>query len=85
MFGFVAPELRFRRTLTGLTHSFSVLVGPINHIKHLLSKERLPFSLVYFGSLGLTLYFSIGVCVSTFMKSGNYSHPDISSIRILVR
>jgi len=39
---------------------FSVLVGPINHIKHLLSKERVPFSLMYFSSLGLTLYFSLG-------------------------
>jgi len=39
---------------------FSVLIGPINHIKHLVSKERLPFSLVYFASLGLTLYFSLG-------------------------
>ncbi|KZT24941.1 ER-to-golgi vesicle protein transport Sft2 [Neolentinus lepideus HHB14362 ss-1] len=39
---------------------FSVLVGPINHVKHLLSKERLPFSLAYFSSLGLTLYFSLG-------------------------
>ncbi|KIM41895.1 hypothetical protein M413DRAFT_410318 [Hebeloma cylindrosporum] len=25
---------------------FSVLIGPINHIKHLISKERLPFSAV---------------------------------------
>ncbi|KAF8154001.1 Got1/Sft2-like family-domain-containing protein [Crassisporium funariophilum] len=39
---------------------FSVLIGPINHFKHLISKERLPFSLVYFVSLGLTLYFSLG-------------------------
>ncbi|KAF9463320.1 Got1/Sft2-like family-domain-containing protein [Collybia nuda] len=39
---------------------FSVLIGPINHIKHLLSKDRLPFSLTYFSSLGLTLYFSLG-------------------------
>ncbi|KAF9445986.1 SFT2-domain-containing protein [Macrolepiota fuliginosa MF-IS2] len=39
---------------------FSVLIGPINHVKHLVSKERLPFSLVYLGSLGLTLYFSLG-------------------------
>ncbi|KAF5345827.1 hypothetical protein D9756_010890 [Leucocoprinus leucothites] len=39
---------------------FSVLIGPINHIKHLVSKERLPFSLVYLGSLGLTLYFALG-------------------------
>ncbi|KZP30069.1 ER-to-golgi vesicle protein transport Sft2 [Athelia psychrophila] len=39
---------------------FSVLIGPVNHIKHLVSKERLPFSFVYFSSLGLTLYFSLG-------------------------
>ncbi|KAI6101740.1 ER-to-golgi vesicle protein transport Sft2 [Pisolithus croceorrhizus] len=39
---------------------FSILIGPINHIKHLLSQERLPFSVVYFSSLGLTLYFSLG-------------------------
>ncbi|EGO02852.1 hypothetical protein SERLA73DRAFT_47666 [Serpula lacrymans var. lacrymans S7.3] len=39
---------------------FSVLIGPINHVKHLISKERLPFSFVYFTSLGLTLYFSLG-------------------------
>ncbi|PIL25882.1 hypothetical protein GSI_11635 [Ganoderma sinense ZZ0214-1] len=39
---------------------FSVLIGPINHIKHLVSKERLPFSIAYLTSLGLTLYFSLG-------------------------
>ncbi|TFK47234.1 ER-to-golgi vesicle protein transport Sft2 [Heliocybe sulcata] len=39
---------------------FSVLIGPINHIKHLISRERLPFTLAYFSSLGLTLYFSLG-------------------------
>ncbi|KAF8878282.1 ER-to-golgi vesicle protein transport Sft2 [Gymnopilus junonius] len=39
---------------------FAVLIGPINHLKHLVSRERLPFSAVYFGSLGLTLYFSLG-------------------------
>ncbi|KIM53257.1 hypothetical protein SCLCIDRAFT_32016 [Scleroderma citrinum Foug A] len=39
---------------------FSILVGPVNHIKHLISKERLLFSIVYFSSLGLTLYFSLG-------------------------
>ncbi|THU93858.1 SFT2-domain-containing protein [Dendrothele bispora CBS 962.96] len=40
---------------------FSVLIGPINHIKHLLSKERLPFTFIYLSSLGLTLYFSLGL------------------------
>lgn len=40
---------------------FSVLIGPINHLKHLLSKERLPFTCAYVTSLGLTLYFALGV------------------------
>ncbi|KAI0351634.1 SFT2-domain-containing protein [Trametes cingulata] len=39
---------------------FAVLIGPINHLKHLFSKERLPFSIAYLASLGLTLYFSLG-------------------------
>ncbi|KAH9948498.1 ER-to-golgi vesicle protein transport Sft2 [Amylocystis lapponica] len=39
---------------------FSVLIGPINHLKHLVSKERLPFSVAYIASLALTLYFALG-------------------------
>jgi len=39
---------------------FAVLNGPVNHLKHLFSKERLPFTIAYFSSLGLTLYFAIG-------------------------
>ncbi|KAJ3729173.1 Got1/Sft2-like family-domain-containing protein [Lentinula guzmanii] len=39
----------------------SVLIGPINHLKHLVSKERLPFTFIYFGSLGATLYCSLGL------------------------
>lgn len=38
---------------------FTILIGPINHIKHLVSKDRLPFSFVYLSSLGLTLYFAL--------------------------
>ena len=49
-------------TLTPSVLRFSVLIGPINHIKHLVSRERLPFSIAYLGSLGLTLYFALGVC-----------------------
>ncbi|WVQ81385.1 hypothetical protein IAT38_003509 [Cryptococcus sp. DSM 104549] len=40
---------------------FAILHGPWNHLKHILSPERLPFSLSYFGSLFLTLFFAIGV------------------------
>ena len=30
-------------------------------LKHILSAERLPFSLAYFGSLALTLWFAVGI------------------------
>lgn len=61
-----ARHVRVRRTLRPRVRSspcarFSVLIGPLNHAKHLISKERLPFSLAYLSSLGLTLYFSLGV------------------------
>ncbi|PIK33177.1 hypothetical protein BSL78_30009 [Apostichopus japonicus] len=37
--------------------SFSILWGPANHIKHLFSYQRLPFTAVYFGTIFATLYF----------------------------
>ncbi|KAK8844064.1 hypothetical protein IAR55_006858 [Kwoniella newhampshirensis] len=40
---------------------FAILHGPWNHLKHILSPERIPFSLAYFGSLFLTLFFAVGV------------------------
>ncbi|CBQ71103.1 related to SFT2/YBL102W [Sporisorium reilianum SRZ2] len=39
---------------------FSVLSGPLAHLKHICSKERLPFSIAYFSSLALTIYFAVG-------------------------
>lgn len=39
---------------------FTILSGPVTHLKHIMSKERLPFSIAYFSSLGLTIYFSLG-------------------------
>ncbi|KAH0834003.1 ER-to-golgi vesicle protein transport Sft2 [Lanmaoa asiatica] len=54
------PWLPVRPAKFALAFSFSVLIGPINHVKHLVSKERLPFSTIYFSSLGLTLYFALG-------------------------
>jgi Got1/Sft2-like family len=41
--------------------SFAALQGPVPYIKHLVSPTRLPFTAAYFGSLGLTLYFAVGV------------------------
>jgi hypothetical protein len=39
-----------------MLHSFSFLWGPWNHIKHLLSCERLPFTAAYLGSIAGTLF-----------------------------
>ncbi|TIA93646.1 hypothetical protein E3P99_00094 [Wallemia hederae] len=39
--------------------AFALLVGPWNHLKHLLSKERLVFSVSYLSSLSLTIYFAV--------------------------
>ncbi|KAK4158187.1 hypothetical protein C8A00DRAFT_39568 [Chaetomidium leptoderma] len=41
--------------------SFAALMGPWAYLQHLASTPRLPFTAAYFGSLGLTLYFSIGL------------------------
>ncbi|KAF2460879.1 Got1/Sft2-like family-domain-containing protein [Lineolata rhizophorae] len=41
--------------------SWAVIMGPIQYIQHLLSGPRLPFTAAYFGSIALTLYFSLGL------------------------
>ena len=45
--------------------SWAVLLGPITYAKHLMSGPRLPFTVVYFGSIAMTLYFAIGVRTSS--------------------
>ncbi|KAI1298876.1 protein transport protein sft2 [Mortierella claussenii] len=39
--------------------SFALLRGPVTHIKALISKERLPFTVVYVGSMVFVLYSSL--------------------------
>ncbi|TID21844.1 SFT2-domain-containing protein [Venturia nashicola] len=46
--------------------SWAVLMGPITYMQHLFSGPRLPFTGAYFGSIALTIYFSIGLG-STFL------------------
>ncbi|KAI9752343.1 MAG: protein transport protein sft2 [Lichina confinis] len=41
--------------------SWAALMGPRVYLQHLLSGPRLPFTAAYFGSIGLTLYFAIGL------------------------
>ncbi|RUS16939.1 hypothetical protein BC938DRAFT_476417 [Jimgerdemannia flammicorona] len=51
----------------------SLLRGPVAHIKHMISRDRLPFTAAYLGSLILTMYFSIGV--SDHMVSVSFPNP----------
>ncbi len=52
------PPVDFR---TGAgSYSGSVLIS-VPLARHLISAERLPFTATYFGSIGLTLYFALGV------------------------
>lgn len=62
------------------TSRFSVLIGPINHAKHLISKERLPFTVVYIGSLALTLYFSLGVRILPPFADHHSHYPPAAFI-----
>ncbi|KFG86552.1 hypothetical protein MANI_027946 [Metarhizium anisopliae] len=39
--------------------SFAAVMGPMNYVYHLLSAPRLPFTAAYFGSIAMTLVFSL--------------------------
>lgn len=41
--------------------SFAAVMGPMVYAQHLFSGQRLPFTAAYFGSVVLTLYFSMGL------------------------
>ncbi|ODV98481.1 hypothetical protein PACTADRAFT_48233 [Pachysolen tannophilus NRRL Y-2460] len=41
--------------------SFGCLQGPYNYFKHLVSKDRLPFTIIFFGSNLITFYAAIGL------------------------
>ncbi|KAI6246285.1 hypothetical protein HI914_05757 [Erysiphe necator] len=41
--------------------SWAAMMGPWTYAKHLISQPRLPFTATYFGSIILTLYFSLGL------------------------
>ncbi|KAF2189428.1 SFT2-domain-containing protein [Zopfia rhizophila CBS 207.26] len=51
--------------------SWSVLMGPLQYFQHLVFGPRLPFTAAYFGSIALTLYFSLGLhsTILTFIAS----------------
>ncbi|KAI1467445.1 SFT2-domain-containing protein [Daldinia caldariorum] len=41
--------------------SFGAMMGPMAYLQHLASGPRLPFTAAYFGSIALTIYFSMGL------------------------
>ncbi|KAI5862684.1 SFT2-domain-containing protein [Durotheca rogersii] len=41
--------------------SFAAMMGPMAYVQHLTSGSRLPFTAAYFGSIALTIYFSVGL------------------------
>ncbi len=60
--------------------SWAAMMGPLNYVQHLISTPRLPFTATYFGSIALTLYFSLGVCVTgdTTNKSSLLMAPFVA-------
>jgi len=68
MAGFIAPFMLLKARKFVLLYtmgslftigSFSLLWGPVNHVKHLCSFGRLPFTAAYFGSMFATLYMAM--------------------------
>lgn len=64
---------------------FAVLSGPINHLKHLASPERLPFSVAYVGSLVATIYFSVGVSTTRYRLCRSKTNSVPLAAHILYR
>ncbi|CAL8110493.1 unnamed protein product [Orchesella dallaii] len=50
--------------------SFSMLWGFTSFVKHLMTPERVPFTVMYFGSLFATLYFAVGLKSTIFTIVG---------------
>lgn len=65
MGGFAVLQGPWNRTFFAASRNHLLMDPPPVDLKHIMSKERLPFSVAYFGSLGLTLYFALGVRTAT--------------------
>lgn len=55
---------------------FAILQGPVAHLKHIFTAERLPFTGAYFGSLAATLYFAVGVSAASITALGGRDIPE---------
>ncbi|KFY87546.1 hypothetical protein V500_06901 [Pseudogymnoascus sp. VKM F-4518 (FW-2643)] len=56
----VKPRYRWSLGSVLFLASWAVMMGPMTYARHLLSAPRLPFTVAYFGSIGFTLFFSLG-------------------------
>jgi len=75
--------IEFPVLLKFFNYSFSFLWGPWNHMMHLISLERLPFTIAYVVSLVATLWAALGVsCVVMVMSSLLYpqAHSTILTL-----
>ena len=59
--------------------SWAVLMGPMQYAQHLVSGNRLPFTVAYFGSIALTMYFAIGVSLN-FITESTPPLPQLSML-----
>jgi len=56
------------------------MMGPMTYAQHLISTPRLPFTAAYFGSIALTLYFSLGVSIPSIPRTSPYSFINKSRV-----
>jgi hypothetical protein len=78
MLGFAILHGPMNRESSELSLSYAFdwyLIG--KDIKHICSAERMPFSLAYFGSLGLTLFFAIGVSLQLSFLLPTSPYPNL--------
>ncbi len=59
--------------------SFSILKGPVEHLRSMFTMERMPFTIIYLGSMGWTLYLT---CSKGGLKG--YAYVMIASVVQLV-
>jgi len=59
----IFPGIRWTVGSVLFLASWAAVMGPWAYVQHLMSTERLPFTAAYFGAIGMTLYFSLGVSV----------------------
>jgi hypothetical protein len=49
-----------------------MLWGPVNHMKHLIDIERLPFSITYLVTLMATIYYSVWVRSDNIVRDTSF-------------